>query len=327
MRKALPFILAMMMAGCAEQQVLDVNTTEAPAQMTETESPDNLLAQAKWGDGNAYLKLAENFAKGNYGSKPDFISTISMLTMAKEFGAINQPMEYMSRLPEDNSIRLTFDAMENLDGGNREKGLEQADHLISSGCADGYALKAFALMDTGDSIEALRMATLAAEKGSDFGRLLLHLIPFAHMAKMPEESVMVPMAEIVPIFFRFMAEEYDIHLADHPEDEVKVAKYYMKTDEYGLLDPRGAKWLLSYAKSKGKLPLTETDLLRLEKLANHPKTHFITDEDDIPATAIWEEPADSVAVDVEEIVKAAETAQDDYQTIKGEWEDNNKSHQ
>ena len=60
MKKAILCMLAtMMLAGCAEQQVFDDIALDAPAQVRETESLDGLMAQAKWGDGNAYLKLAD----------------------------------------------------------------------------------------------------------------------------------------------------------------------------------------------------------------------------------------------------------------------------
>ena len=57
MRKAILFMLAtMMMVGCAEQQLdLEAATKDVPAQEAGMESLDDLMAQARWGDGKAYL--------------------------------------------------------------------------------------------------------------------------------------------------------------------------------------------------------------------------------------------------------------------------------
>ena len=40
-------LTTMLMASCAEQQVFDAVTQDTPTQVSETESFDNLLAQAK----------------------------------------------------------------------------------------------------------------------------------------------------------------------------------------------------------------------------------------------------------------------------------------
>ena len=113
MKKALLFTFAiMMMASCADQMVIDTKTWVAPAQVTETSKIDDLMAQAKWGDGSAYLKLAECYKDGLYGAKPDFLATMTMLSMAREYGGISNPRVFLKNLPEDDDIRLTYEGME-----------------------------------------------------------------------------------------------------------------------------------------------------------------------------------------------------------------------
>ena len=254
MRKAILFLLAtMMMAGCAEQQNFDNVALDAPAQMTRTENFNDLMTQARWGDGNAYLKLADYYINGQNGTKPDFMATISMLSMAEEFGAIGRPGDYISNLPENDNTRMAFEAMKSINNRQGEKGMQLADLMIEKGCADGHALKGYALMEMGDTIEAIRLATLAAEQGSSLGWALQYVIPYAQMSDMPDESIMLPIAEAVPIFYRFMAEEYYKQLAEHPENDVKVARCYLKADENGCLDRRGANWLLSYKERGNEL--------------------------------------------------------------------------
>ena len=298
MRKAILFLLAtMMMGSCAEQQVFDDVALDAPEHVKKTENLNDLMAQARWGDGNAYLKLADYYINGENGTKPDFMATISMLSMAEEYGAIGRPGDYIDNLPEDDNTRMVFEAMESINNRQKEKGMELADRLVEKGCVDGYALKGYALMEMGDTIEAIRLVTLAAEQGSSLGRALQYVIPYSQMMEMPDESVMLPLAEAVPIFYLFMAEEYDKQLAEHPENDAKVARCYLKADENGCLDKRGANWLLDYKERGNSLPLSETDILRLLKLAEYERVDDTTTEYEETEDYIWEEPIDSVTME------------------------------
>lgn len=322
MRKAILFILAtMMMAGCVEQQGFDDIALSKPAQVTKTENFNDLMSQAKWGDGNAYLKLADYYINGQNGTKPDFMATISMLSMAEEYGAIGRPGEYISNLPENDNTRMAFEAMKSINDRQGENGMELANRLIEKGCVDGYALKGYALMEMGDTIEAIRLATLAAEQGSSLGMALQYVIPYSKMSDMPDESVMLPIAEAVPIFYRFMAEEYDKHLAEHPENNVKVAKFYLKADENGCLDRRGANWLLSYKECGNELPLSETDILRLLKLAGYERIDTTEDEYVEFENELWVEPIDSVTM--EEAIEAVEAATKAVETAKAKEDNDN----
>ena len=319
MRKAIPFILAMMMVGCAEQQGFDDVALDAPVHVTKTENFNDLMTQAKWGDGNAYLKLADYYINGKDGTKPDFMATISMLNMAEEYGAIGRPSEYISNLPEDDNTRMAFEAMKSINDRQEEKGMELANRLIEKGCVDGYALRGYALMEMGDTIEAIRLATLAAEQGSSLGRALQFVIPYGQMSDMPDESIVLPIAETVPIFYLFLAEEYYKHLAEHPENDVKVAEFYLKADENGCLDQRGAKWLLNFMGNGNSLPLSDTDILRLLKLADYERVDTTTTEYDETEDYVWDEPIDSVKI--EEAIEVVETATKAAEAAKAKEEE------
>ena len=319
MRKAIPFILAMMMVGCAEQQGFDDVALDAPVHVTKTENFNDLMTQAKWGDGNAYLKLADYYINGKDGTKPDFMATISMLNMAEEYGAIDRPGEYISNLPEDDNTRMAFEAMKSINDRQEEKGMELANRLIEKGCVDGYALRGYALMEMGDTIEAIRLATLAAEQGSSLGRALQFVIPYGQMSDMPDESIVLPIAETVPIFYLFLAEEYYKHLAEHPENDVKVAEFYLKADENGCLDKRGAKWLLNFMGNGNSLPLSDTDILRLLKLSDYERVDTTTTEYDETEDYVWDEPIDSVKI--EEAIEVVETATKAAEAAKAKEEE------
>ena len=245
----------MMLAGCAEQQVFDDIALDAPVQVRETESLDGLMAQAKWGDGNAYLKLADYYVNGQDGMEPDLMMAMSMLTMAEEYDAIRRPEEYIDKLPEDNNTRMAFEAIDYIDDSQNEKGLELAERLVNKNCPDGYAIRGFACMEAGDTIEAMRWATLAAEQGSSLGKALLYAFTYGDLADMPDESTIASLTESTPIFYLMMAKDYIYHLSYSPENEEKAVRAYLKADENGFLDRRGARWLLGYKERGGCLPL------------------------------------------------------------------------
>ncbi|MBR6180977.1 MAG: hypothetical protein IKQ77_07190 [Prevotella sp.] len=279
MRKAILFILStMMMASCAKHKIFDNVALDMPAQVTRTDNFNDLMTKARWGDGNAYLKLADFYTYGQNGTKPDFIATITMLTMAEEYGAINRPYDYLSNLPDDDNTRMTFEAIESLNDRQKEKGMELAERLIEKGCVDGYALKGYAFMVMGDTIEAKRLAAQAAEQGSSLGKVLGYVIPYEQKGEMHNESLMLPVAESIPIFYLFLAEEYAKNQGEHPENEAKVARFYLKADENGCLDKRGANWLLHYMEKGNSLPLSETDIQRLLKLAEYESVDATTTE-------------------------------------------------
>lgn len=317
-------LATMMMVGCAEQQLdLEAATKDVPAQEAGMESLDDLMAQARWGDGKAYLKLAESYVKGENGVRPDLMASMSMLLMAKEYGEINRPEDYMNSLPEDDNTRMAFEAMESIEGAQKERGLELADRLVSKGCADGYAVKGYASLEAGDTIEAQRLASMAAAQGSSLGMALQYVIPYAKLKSMPDESVMIPLCERVPIFYLFMAEDVLYKLADNPENDVKAAQYYLKADEKGSLDRRGASWLLNFMECGNKLPLTGSDLQRLKRLAYYGTEETPTVEYNELDDGLWGEPIDSV--EMEEVVRVAEEAVRAVEESRKAREENNNN--
>ena len=74
--------VALVMSGCTDQQFLDETSdlTRASAQVSEIEM---LKEQARWGDGQAYLKLADCYRDGK-GVEKDFISMLSMVALADQ---------------------------------------------------------------------------------------------------------------------------------------------------------------------------------------------------------------------------------------------------
>ncbi len=76
-------IVAVFMASCSEQQLLDEFTNEqfytsSEQQDSESVILNSYLEKARWGDGNAFLKLAECYHDG-IGVKADFMGMMSSI--------------------------------------------------------------------------------------------------------------------------------------------------------------------------------------------------------------------------------------------------------
>ena len=96
-------MVVLVLVSCADQQLVDelgVYTDRAPASEV-----DVLIEKARWGDGQACLKLANCYRDG-IGVKPDFVSMINMVTLAEDYGAINRVEDYFGCLPVGNELEI-----------------------------------------------------------------------------------------------------------------------------------------------------------------------------------------------------------------------------
>ena len=84
---------ALILVGCTDQFALDEVAKEVP-HVTPTSEFQMLKEKAKWGDGKAYLKLADCYRDGR-GVKQDFIGMLSMASLANDYGGINRMEEYL----------------------------------------------------------------------------------------------------------------------------------------------------------------------------------------------------------------------------------------
>ena len=311
MRQALLLLLTAVLVGCTEQQDYMAATMPPDSPATHTKTPADYMAKARWGDGDAYLKLADYYITGDLGVKPDLMMAMTMLTMASEYGRIPDPRAYVSSLPEDDNTRMGVEAMNGLERKDKERVLELVERLAGKGHADGYALKSYATYLEGDSTEGMRLATIAAEQGSTLGKALTFMISYGWKKDMPDESIMFALAESAPIFYLFMAEEYICKSPDSQEHDEKIARCYMKADEHGCLDKQGARWLLRYLENGNNLMLDGTDKERLETLAREVPAELQDDEQDNTDSSLWEAQTDTMAVEAvaNSVSEAAETVE------------------
>ena len=268
MKKYLFLVMTLVLVSCTDQMMVDEVAGEH-AQQTPESNVATLMEKARWGDGEAYVKLADCYRDGK-GVKQDFINMLAMASFADEYGGISRMEDYISSLPEESEYRLVFDTMEKVCGNKQEEGLAMADKLIERNCAEGYTVKGIILSEQGNREEGKHLLERAAEKGSGFAELYL-CIPDLKTKQNTDIDRLTALAERMPLANASLAKIYTGK--DNPDlkDEQLAAYYYMKADEKACLSKDGARWLLAYHRNGGNLQLGAKDIERLELLADSPK--------------------------------------------------------
>ena len=268
MRKYLLFVVALILASCSDQFNVE-NVADAVLEPSAGSDVSAFMEKARWGDGEAYVKLADCYRDGK-GVKQDFINMLAMASFADEYGGISRMEDYLSTLPEESEYRLVFDAMGKFCGDKQEEGLAMADKLIERDCAEGYTVKGIILSEQGNREEGKHLLERAAEKGSGFAELYL-CIPDLKSKQNTDIGRLTALAERMPLANASLAKIYTGKENPDLKDERLAAYYYLKADEKACLTRDGARWLLAYHRNGGNLKLSEKDIERLVLLADSQK--------------------------------------------------------
>ena len=289
MKKILYIFVALLIAGCSEQDAYN-DMVDAPISMSEAPPTDQysaLLEQARWGNSDAYLKLA-GFYHDGIGVKADFMGMMSMLAMADQYGASPKSTDsYLLSLPETDNTKLIIEAFASLDCKNMYKTDSLTEILIANGSAEGYALKGILQIERGDTLGGKQTIQTSADMGSSFAKLLLCAVPrpgsknnTLDMDMLKDLSVSTPLAS------KLLGDYYSGYEKGYTEDEHLAAYFYKKADEQGCLGKRPARYLINYYERNG-INIEPKEMERLRILSGN------TDPDVyIP---------DSIAVDIDYI--------------------------
>ena len=264
--KKILFVLVtvvMSLVSCTDQQFVD-ELAGGKADFSNANEFKALVEQARWGDGQAFLKLADCYRDGK-GVEKDFVGMLSMIAQAEEFGGIRRMEDYLKEMPEGSDFRMTFEAIEKFENKQVEEAKMMSEQLISKGVPDGYFVQGFMAIESGDTLGGLRMMEHASSQGSNLGSLML-CIPEFREDKKPDVTKLNELAEKNPIVNLLLAKHYLGHDDEDIYDEQLAAHYYLKADEHACLDKHGARWLLGYHDA-GKLQLTEREVMRLKILS------------------------------------------------------------
>ena len=88
MKKFYSLILALVLISCSDQLLVDEVTSEYAVQAPVSEV-SALMEKARWGDGEAYVKLADCYRDGK-GVKQDFVCMLGMASFADEYGGVKR---------------------------------------------------------------------------------------------------------------------------------------------------------------------------------------------------------------------------------------------
>lgn len=272
MKYIILFMVAIL-ASCSDMQlaesIADVKESELVKENANGSAEINALVErARWGDGQAYLQLADCYRDG-IGVKKNFLGMLAMVEQARDHGAIRSEKEYMTQIPDDNDIKRFFNLMDKSSSQLIEEKDSIMAQLATIESPDAHALFGVLCVESGDSIRGFEIIRDASERGSDFAALL-NALPEWKGNIQPDKMKLEQLAERIPLAYNLLGK-----LSLKPDengiiDERKVAYYYMKADEHALLSRRGARWLLAYHKDVGIPGLTESDVNRLEAFIRFP---------------------------------------------------------
>ena len=198
---------------------------------------ERLQEQARWGDAEAYVKLAECYRTGN-GTERNLLKAMAMLLMAEEYGG--QRVEaYMAALPEDEPLSLLPAIEEKLKQEDYDGANALAARMTALGLPGSEELiGAVVALESGRKNEVEQLVKQAIDKGNPLAKLL-------PMKLSEDEATMLSVAEDFPVVYNMLARNVFTKDVDPKEDE-KAAMYYKKADEQLCLDRRAAGWLASY---------------------------------------------------------------------------------
>ena len=273
MKKCIILFMVAILASCSDTQLAESIADAKESELVKENATGSaeikaLVERARWGDGLAYLQLADCYRDG-IGVKKNFLGMLAMVEQARVHGAIHDEMEYVTKIPEDNDIKRFCDLMNKSCSQLIEEKDSVMVQLATIDSPDVLAMYGVLCVESGDSIRGFEIIRDASERGSDFAALLNALLDWKGNIQ-PDKMKLEQLAERIPLAYKLLGK-----LSLKPDengivDERKVAYYYMKADEHALLSQREAKWLLAYHKDVSIPELTDSDVKRLESFICTP---------------------------------------------------------
>ena len=244
--------------GCTDQQFLGDALADFHQQNSNNEI-NTLIEQARWGDGQAFLKLADCYRDGN-GVEKDFVGMLCMLAQAREYGGIDCMEDYLKKLPEGSDFKMIFDAINKFEDTQIDEANLMAEQLIAQGSPDGYTVQGVMAIKRGDTLGGRRLMEQAAVQGSTFAELILFFSEW-NTHNTPNIKRLKELSDKMPLANAILAKFY----AKSERNEQLAAHYYLKADEKAFLGKSGARWLLSNRQFID-MSLSKRDIERLQIL-------------------------------------------------------------
>ena len=270
MKNCMFLILVALIVSCSNHQLTESVSEVMSETVVDEKAKANaefnaLIDKARWGDGQAFLKLADCYRDG-IGVKPDFLGMVCMVMQAHDFGVLPNVDDYLLNFSEKSDMKTIVEYMGKINGDIRAPRDSTSTILNEMDNPDALALYAYGCILSGDSIEGNAMIRQAAEKGSNFA-IVMDVAPFWQDDVMPNIDKLIQIADRIPMIYEYLGKLYSKPDKNGYVDCKQAAYYYKKADEYALLSRGDARWLLDFYKDNGDVKLSDDDVKRLEILA------------------------------------------------------------
>lgn len=268
-------IIGLFLASCSEQHLQEDRL--APSKVVElkgvVKAPQDsvlaLLHQARWGDGSAYLKLADCYRDG-FGVKKDFFGMITMANMAESRGGINRMEDYIYDMPDGSDYKTLFLLMDRYKSYIQENPDSIEQVLRANDSPEAKTLLGMITVDQGDTISGMNLMKEAADQGCSLAEMLL-TVPDWKGRLRADATKLSMITDRIPLAYSMLGDLYYEPDENGHIDKKFAVEYYMKAEEHAVLGPRGAERVLDYYKNGGNAQLTEDDVKRLELIVQ-PKS-------------------------------------------------------
>ena len=271
MKKYLLAIVVVMLSlsGCSDNSLSD-ESVERELEISSSEEINALFEQARWGDGQAYLQLANCYRDGK-GVKKDFVGMLTMAFQAEEYGGISKTKDYLKMLPEDSEFKLIYDAVERISHREMDEATSLLEQLNALNSVESYVIQGMMVIERGEIQKGICLMEQAVDAGSSFAELMLFITywqGFTH----PDVEKMATLSDKIPFVNNILAKIYMGLEYEDMRDDKLAAHYFLKADEKACISKEGARWLLYYHRNCENLQLQEREIQRLQFLAGETST-------------------------------------------------------
>lgn len=259
-------VILLIFASCSKRQFLEnASLGNQEIFLAQSLSPQDsvkfLLHQARYGEATAYLKLADCYREG-FGVKKDFLSAAMMVKMAKMRGAIDKEADYLDILPDDDKLKILLPFLLFQKPTVEDMKAVMQNKLLGE-CQEAKTMLGLATIEQGDAAKGWNLIKEAAGHGCSFAELVEASFD-GEFNVSPDTVKLCKIANRVPMAYSILGRIYN-----EPDeigfcDKRRAMEYYMKAEEYGVLDSLGARTILEYYKEGGDIQLTDDDVRRLE---------------------------------------------------------------
>lgn len=211
------------------------------------------VEQARWGDGEAYLKMADYYSRDADMERGMLMAT-AMVSWACLYGAIDSEEAYFERFPRESSFYQLNSIMGDMNNGRLEECLVRAEALPNKNIQN--IVKALVFRGQGKVEEASGILKKCANRGSLLARVLL-------LGNEENLVEMESLANELPWIYNQLARAC---IQSKNQNDSIVVSYYRKADAHACLDDIGIRWLLSYDEEMQKNGAEKVDVSEMKRL-------------------------------------------------------------